>query len=126
LHRIRSEFGFSAYVRTLVLVFGLPGIAIIGIALFGRFEPLVIIFVGLIAGMLFRRQIANRTESLSALTNVGLFIYGVVLFFGDLLKIDGATKIAIIALTTVIVFNFQFWSLSDPDVYNPERESGDR
>ena len=53
---------------------------------------------------------------------VGLFIYAVVLFLGKQFGLDNGMQLLIITLTTVVIFDIQFWSLSDPGVFNSERE----
>lgn len=96
--------------------------AVMGIVLLGRFDATIIAVVGLAIGALFRGWIVNWAESLPKIINIGLGVYGIVLFFGDFLKLDAAIKLAIISLTTVLVFNLQFWSLSDLSVYKGESD----
>jgi hypothetical protein len=64
-----------------------------------------------------RRRLSNYVGSLSSVIRIGLFTYAVVLFLGDSLGISNEWKLFIITITTALVFNLQFWSLSDPDVY---------
>ena len=121
--RIQSEFGTTTLLKTLLLLFGLAGMGVMGIVMFQRFDAATIASAGLVLGALLHKRIAQRVELLPTMVNLGLFTYSVVLFMGDRLGIDRPMKLIIITLTTVLVFNLQFWSLSDPDVYNPERKS---
>ena len=50
-----------------------------------------------------------------------LFAYGLVLTFGERFGLDREAQLLFITVTTVVLFNIQFWSLSDPSVENPER-----
>jgi hypothetical protein len=111
-----------ALLRTLLLLFGLVGMAVLGIVVLGRFDAAVTAVVGLALGAIFHRPIAERVELLTKVVPVGLFIYAVVLFLGKQFGLDNGMKLLIITLTTVVIFDIQFWSLSDPGVYNPERE----
>lgn len=81
----------------------------------------IITLVGLVLGFLLRNQIADGVEYYSRPITAGLFIYGIILFLGDMLGIENNVKLAIITATTVIIFDLQFWSLSDTTVVNLER-----
>ncbi len=78
--RIYRKFGMLALLRTLLLLFGLVGMAVLGIVMLGRFDAAVIAIVGLALGAIFHRLIAERVELLTKVVPVGLFIYAVVLF----------------------------------------------
>ena len=120
--KIYRKFGMLALLRTLLLLFGLVGMAVLGIVVLGRFDAAVTAVAGLALGAIFHRPIAERVELLTKVVPVGLFIYAVVLFLGKQFGLDNGMKLLIITLTTVVIFDIQFWSLSDPGVYNPERE----
>jgi hypothetical protein len=111
-----------ALLRTLLLLFGLVGMAVLGIVVLGRLDAAVTAVVGLILGAIFHRPIAERVGLLTKVVPVGLFIYTVVLFLGKQFGLDHGMKLFIITLTTVVIFDIQFWLLSDPGVYNPGRE----
>lgn len=125
ISRFRSiyrKFGMLALLRTLLLLFGLVGMAVLGIVMLGRFDAAVTAVVGLALGAIFRRPIAERVELLTKVVPIGLFIYAIVIFLGKQFGLDNGMKLFIITLTTVVILDIQFWSLSDPGVYNPERE----
>lgn len=119
--RIHREFGTQALLKTLLLLFGLVAMAVMGIVMLESFEAAVTTVVGLALGALVRRPIVERVELLPKLVNVGLTIYAVVLFLGGQFGMDNEVKLLIITFTTVVLFDFQFWALSDPGVYNPAR-----
>jgi hypothetical protein len=72
-------------------------------------------------GFLLRRKIADGAEHYPRVITVGLFVYPIILLLGDQLGLKQSTKLAIITVTTVLIFNLQFWSLSDPSIVNAER-----
>lgn len=119
--RINEEFGTKVLLRTILLLAGLTEMSIFGYFGFSSIIAGSIAIVGLILGFLLRNQIADGAEYCSRAVTVGLFIYGIILFIGDRLGIENDTKLAIITATTVIVFNLQFWSLSDPTIINLEQ-----
>jgi len=124
LRRIHHEFGMQGLLKTLLLLFGLVAMALMGIFMFGRFDAAVIAVAGLALGALARREIAKRALLLPKAVRAGLFVYAIVLFLGGQLGIDPAVKLIVITLTTVVLFDLQFWALSDPGVYNQAREPG--
>ena len=120
--RIHREFGTQGLLKTLLLLFGLVAMAVMGIVMLESFDAAAIAVVGLALGALARRPIAKRVELLPRVVHVGLFIYAVVLFLGGRFDMDNEVKLLIVTLTTVVLFNLQFWALSDPGVYNPARK----
>lgn len=119
--RIHSEFGAKALIRTVVLLIGLVGMALLDYFALGGIRAGLIAGVGLGVGFLFRRKIAEGVEYYPRVMSAGLFISSVVLLLGDLLGLANTVKLAIITATTVVIFDLQFWSLSDPSVMNAER-----
>jgi len=113
---IKNEFGNGALIRLLLLLIGLVGMTIIGILGFSSWVAVIIAVVGLISGFLLRKIIPAGAEYYSYVISAGLFIYGIILFLGDRFGIENNWKLAIISATTVIVFNLQFWTLSNPSV----------
>ena len=108
-------------LRTILLLVGLAGITVFGFFSFSSILVGGIAFAGLVLGFLLRQQIVKGAEYYPHVITIGLFVYSIVLFLGDRLGIENNIKLAIIAATTVIVFDLQFWSLSDPSIANPER-----
>ena len=121
--RIYSEFGAKAAVKVAVLIIGLVGMAVGGVIGFGSPWAAVISAVGLVLGFLLRRAIAKGIEAYSRVFQVGVFVYGIVLFIGERLGWEMETKLLIITATTAVVFNLQFWSLSDCSVVNTEHST---
>lgn len=119
--RIQAEFGTMILLRTILLLVGLVGMTALGFFSFSSILVGVIAFTGLILGFSLRKQIAKGAEYYPHVITIGLFVYSIVLFLGDRLGIENNVKAAIIAATTVIVFDLQFWSLSDPSIVNSER-----
>jgi hypothetical protein len=121
--RIYREFGKAALARTLLVGIGMLAMGVAAVVLFRRVDTLLIP-IGLTAiGFVARTSIANQVEKLPVAFNLGLTIYSIVLILGDRFGIAHEWKLFIITLTTTLVFNFQFWSLSDPDVYNSEKHT---
>lgn len=118
--RIKAEFGGWVFFRVLLLFLGLLGLFLLNIFILRSFLIFIIIAVGLLAGVLLKNKIADGAEFYPKIITVGLFIYGLVAFLGDRFGFDKQTKLAIIAATTVIIFDLQFWSLSDPSIINQE------
>lgn len=108
-------------LRTILLLVGLVVMTVFGFFSFSSVLVGIIAFAGLILGFLLRKQIADGAEYYGRAITVGLFVYSIVLFVGDWLGIENNIKLAVIAATTVIVFDLQFWSLSDPSTVNPDR-----
>ena len=122
LRRIRTEFGTQALLKTLLLMFGLAGMAAAGILVFGRFDAAIVAVAGLVIGALARRHIVKRALLLPKAVKTGLVVYGLVLFLGDKVGFDHGMKLFVITLTTVVLFNLQFWALSDPGIVNLDRK----
>ena len=111
-----------ALLRTLLLVAGLVGVSVMGVVFFGSPWALGISAVGLLAGWLLRDKIVEHGQSLTWVLPAALTVYGIVMFFGErVLGISRELQFIIIAAVTVIVFDIQFWWLSDPDVINTKR-----
>jgi hypothetical protein len=121
--RIQTEFGVKALIRTSLLLVGLFGMGLFDYFGFASLRAGLIAAVGLTLGFLFRRKIAGGIEHYGRAVSVGLFIYSITLLLGDLIGLENGTKLAIITATTVIIFDLQFWSLSDPSVINAERDT---
>ena len=124
--RIHTEFGATALLRTTLLLAGLLGMALFDYFAFSSVRAGIIAVVGLALGFLFRRKIAEGVEFYNRAFSVGLFVYSITLLLGDLLGLENGVKLAVIAATTVIIFDLQFWSLSDPSVMNAERAARGR
>lgn len=121
--RIKNEFGTGALLRILLLLIGLVGMSLLGWFALGTLWPVGISVVGLLAGWLLRGAIVEYGESLTWALPVSLTVYGIVLFVGEkALGISRETQLFVITVTTVAVFNIQFWWLSDPMVINTKRE----
>lgn len=121
--RIRNEFGTAALLRTSALLLGIPLMALFDFFAFSNIRAGLIGAAGLALGFLFRRKIPEGVEYYPRIMTVGLFVYSIVLFLGDLLGLEKGMKLAIITSVTVVLFDLQFWSLSDPSVVNSGRDS---
>lgn len=121
--RIRNEFGLSALIRISLLLVGLLGMTLFDFFAFSGIWAGLIAVGGLALGFLLRRKIPEGVEHYPRIITVGLFVYSIVLFLGDRLGLGNSMKLAIITATTVVIFNLQFWSLSDPSVINTERRT---
>lgn len=119
--RIKNEFGIGALLRTCVLLVGLLGMTLFDYFAFSSIRSAIIACVGLVLGYLFKRKIARGAEHYPRVISVGLFVYPIILLLGDQLGLGNSMKLAIITVTTVIIFDLQFWSLSNPSVVNAER-----
>ena len=121
--RINNEFGTKVLLRIVLLLVGLVGMSLLGWFALGNLWPVGISIVGLLAGWLLRRVILEYGESLTWALPVSLTVYGIVLTIGErLLGLSREAQLFIITITTVIVFNIQFWWLSDPQVINVKRK----
>lgn len=121
--RIKNEFGVAALLRTSVLLIGLGALTLFDYFAFSSIRAGLIAIVGLTLGWLFRRKIPEGVEYYSRATSAGLALYSITLFLGGLLGLEHSAQLAIITATTVVIFDLQFWSLSDPSVMNAERDT---
>jgi hypothetical protein len=121
--RIQGEFGTMVLVRIILLLVGLIGMTIFCYFALSSILAGMITLVGLVLGFLLKKQIADKFEYYSRAITIGLYIYGIVLFLGDIIGIEKNVKLAIITATTVVIFDLQFWSLSDESIVNSERNS---
>lgn len=120
--RIYREFGRIALAKTLLMFFGLLGMAILDALWFASPFVLAIGVVGLAFGWLLRGIIVERMEWWAAGARVAFVIYGIVLFLGEQLGVSVRYRLIIIAVTTVVALNLEFWTLSDPAIINTERD----
>ena len=60
--RIHRRFGMLALLRTLLLLFGLVGMAVLGIVVLGRLDAAVTAVVGLILGAFFTGLSLNGSD----------------------------------------------------------------
>ena len=118
--RIQDEFGTGALVRTLILLIGLCVLPVFDYLGFSSIRAAVIAIGGLTFGWLLRHVIAEGVEYYHGVLRVGLIVYSIVLLVGGFLGLSGSAQLAVITATTVIIFDLQFWSLSDPSVVNSE------
>ncbi len=119
--QIHRKFGFGASARIGLLVAGLVAMPIFGVLGFGSWWPALIAVAGLVLGFLVRRQIVSAFEWTSWAMPTALFIYSALLFVGERLGISREAQVMLITLTTVAVFDLQFWSLSDPSIVKVDK-----
>lgn len=123
LDRIRNEFGTVAFLRIVLLILGMIAMPAFGYFGFSSTLPAVIVIVGVLLGWLLRRQTVNHYEWFSWALPAALFIYGVVLFIGErVMGLSKLSQLVVITSVTVIVFNIQYWSLSDSSIVKIEDE----
>jgi hypothetical protein len=65
------------------------------------------------AGYFARARIVALIERIAVAVKAGLFVYGLVLFFGERAGIENDWQLLIITVTTALLFNLQFWAFSD-------------
>lgn len=118
--RIRSEFGTGIFAKTLFLAFGLLLMSVFGLVFFKSPLATYVAVGGLVVGWLARSVFVDLIEVYPTISRIGLFLYGVVLVVGHQVGLDRKVELAIITGTTVVLFDFQFWGYSDPDVRNAE------
>lgn len=121
--RIRREFGVGVFVRTVLLLAGLFAMSLFDYLAFESFRAGLITAAGLAFGFLFRRRIPEGIERYPRVVSVGLFVYPILLFVGDLLGLGRGAQLAVITAVTAAIFDLQFWSLSDPSVINAGRKA---
>src|SRR5215211_2585763 len=112
--RIRAEFGAGATARTALLLAGLPAMALFDYFAFSSLRAGLIAAAGLALGFLLGRRIPAGVDHYPRLLSALLFAYPIVLFVGGLLGLSRGAQLAVITAVTVIIFDLQFWSLSDP------------
>lgn len=118
--RIHREFGFRVSARIALLIVGLVGMPLLGVFGLGSWWPALIVVAGVVVGALLRRQIVEIFEWTSWALPTALFVYGLLLFVGERLGLSREMQLVVITLTTVVVFDLQFWSLSDPSIVKVE------
>ena len=119
--RIKHEFGTMAFLRVLLLAVGLILMFALDVFHFPGSWSVVIILFGLVIGFLLRKKIPSGYEYYPRAIFIGGIVYSIVLFAGDRLGVENYLKLAIISLTTIIVFNLNFWTLSDESIMNEEK-----
>ena len=119
--RIRDEFGAGALARTALLLAGLPAMALFDYFAFSSLRAGLIAAAGLALGFLLRRRIPAGIDHYPPVLSALLFVYPIILFAGGLLGLGKSAQLAVITAVTVIIFDLQFWSLSDPSVENGAR-----
>jgi hypothetical protein len=120
--RIHQKFGFGASARMALLIVGLIGMSLLGVFGLDSWWPAVISVIGLVLGFLLKRRIVDIFEWTSWGMTRGLFVFGVLLFIGERLGLSRPAQLIIITLATVVTFDLQFWSLSDPSVVKVDDE----
>ena len=119
--RIKDEFGMVTFIRTLLLLVGSVGMAILGYLGLDTLIPALIVVVGLLLGWIVRRQTVGYFEYLSWALPASLFAYGIVMFVGEkALGMSRELQLIVLTSVTVILFGIQFWTLSDPQIVNNE------
>ena len=117
--RIKNEFGTMLLLRVLLLLFGLVGMSLLGWFALEISWPALVSLLGLLIGWLLRGAIVDHGKTLTRALPVGLTVFGILLFISErTLDISRETQLLAITLTTVTIFNIQFWWLSDPEVIN--------
>lgn len=107
-------------MRTLVLLIGLCVLPVFDYLGFSSMRAGLIAIIGLALGWLLRHVIADGVEYYHGVLRVGLIVYSIVLLVGGFLGLSGSAQLVVITATTVIIFDLQFWSLSDPSVVNSQ------
>jgi hypothetical protein len=125
LDEIRLKCDTGDLIRISVLFIGLVVLAVVGLIFFSSPWPAIIVVTGWLLGFLFQKLIVRGVAYYSTVFRIGLIVYGIVLFVGDQIGLSLTTKCLIITITSAIVFNLQYWSISDPSVgriepYNDE------
>lgn len=116
--RIYTEFGLGQLIRIVLLLVGLLGMALFGVLGLNSWIAVGIAGIGLVVGWFLRNVIPEGAEYYTAAITGGLLIYGIVLLVGKYSGVSHELQLGVIALTTVIVFNLKYWTLSDPRVVN--------
>jgi hypothetical protein len=122
--RIRSEFGRLILLRVILMIAGLVAMILLDYFAFSSYRAGLIIVSGALLGFLFRGKIPEGIEYYQKLRRASLFIYALILALSKPLGFSYSAQVAIIALTTIIIFNLQFWSLSDSSIVNMEGKTG--
>jgi len=123
LKRIHSEFGIIFSARIVLLLVGLVGMSVLGAVMFRSPWPAVVTVVGLALGWILRRAIVGWFDTLTWAFPAALFVYSVVLFIGEQLGLSRESQLLITVLTTVIIFDLQFWWFSDPSIVRNDGET---
>jgi hypothetical protein len=120
--RIKHEFGTITLIKIVVLLIASFAMSVMGAIWLASPWAAIIMIAGLALGWLFRRMIVDGAESLFRVVPAGVFIYGIVLTAGGWLGLSREAQLLIITTTSIVMFNLQFWALSDPSFVNLERE----
>lgn len=120
--RIKEEFGNVILYKTLLLGIGMLVMSIAAVYFYNRVDILILAAAITIISCLIRRQIVAFAELLPAIFNAGLVSYGIALSLGGILDISNGWTLFIITITTAIMFNMQFWILSDTTIVNLEND----
>lgn len=111
-------------VRTALLLAGLFAMTLFDYFAFESFRAGVISAAGLALGFLLRTRIPEGIEHYPGVVSNGLFVYPIILFVGGLFGLGRSAQLGVITAVTVVIFDLQFWSFSDPSVMNSDRKEG--
>lgn len=120
--RIHTEFGWGASARLVLMIVGLIGMSLLGVFAFGSWWPTIIAIIGIVLGFVLKRQIVDAFEWTTWALPIASVIYGVLLFVGERMGLSREVQLMLITLTTVVVLDLQFWSLSDPSIVKVEEK----
>jgi hypothetical protein len=102
------------------MIVGLVGMSLLDFFAFSSYRAGLIVFSGTLLSFLFRGKIPEGIEYYQKFRSASLFVYALILGLSKPLGFSYSVQVAIIAVTTVIIFNLQFWSLSDSSIVNTE------
>lgn len=122
IKHIYTEFGAGALWRIALLVAGLIGFSLAGILVFGTFRELLVAIISVLIGFALRRQITDLMISTPRCIHGVLTVYFLVLIGCWITGQSLQTQLTVINLATAVVFNLQFWALSNPAIRKYEDE----
>jgi hypothetical protein len=124
--RIRNEFGNKDLAKVVFLLAVLAAMSLAGYFLMESPWSAVVAVGGLVLGWLLRGTIVDHMETLFRVAPKFFLVYGIVLGVGQLLGLSREGQLIMMCANTVVLFNIQFWPLSDPSIINIEKAGMDR
>lgn len=123
LHRIsliRQVGGTGPFIRTCLLLVASIVMSAVEVAYFGGVTGGIAAVVLTMAGWYFRTQIMELGAAYAKASSLILLVYGVVLFLAKYSGFGIHGQLVVIIIATVIMFNLNFWSISEAALQETE------
>ena len=118
---IRSAGGNNAYVRTWLVFLGSIGFCIAEGVIFQQYFCTAFSIALTTSGWAFRKSIMEWGTEYARRSSLILFTYGVVLLAAKYMGFGHHVQLVLIGVATVLMFNLNYWTISEAVVVEHER-----